>query len=107
MGKVRVASFSVSIDGYGAGPRQDVQNPLGVRGMELHNWFFPTNALKQMTGKNGAPPASTTIWLRGHLKTSVRGFLAATCLARYAVRGRTIHRKGGGASSLRITHRFL
>lgn len=53
MGKVRVASFSVSIDGYGAGPRQGVQNPLGVRGLELHNWFFPTNAFKQMTGKNG------------------------------------------------------
>ena len=51
MGKVRVASFSVSIDGYGAGPRQGVQNPLGVRGLELHNWFFPTNAFKQMTGK--------------------------------------------------------
>ena len=53
MGKVRVASFSVSIDGYGGGPRQGVQNPLGVRGLELHNWFFPTNAFKQMTGKNG------------------------------------------------------
>jgi dihydrofolate reductase len=53
MGKVRVASFSVSIDGYGAGPRQGLQNPLGVRGLELHNWFFPTNAFKQMTGKNG------------------------------------------------------
>jgi dihydrofolate reductase len=53
MGKVRVASFSVSIDGYGGGPRQGVQNPLGVRGLELHNWFFPTSAFKQMTGKNG------------------------------------------------------
>lgn len=42
MGKVRVAAFSISIDGYGAGPRQDLQNPLGVRGMELHQWFFPT-----------------------------------------------------------------
>jgi dihydrofolate reductase len=30
-----------------------LQNPLGVRGLELHNWFFPTNAFKQMTGKNG------------------------------------------------------
>ena len=53
MSKVRVASFSVSLDGFGAGPRQDLQNPLGVRGLELHSWFFPTDVFKKMTGKNG------------------------------------------------------
>jgi dihydrofolate reductase len=46
MGKVRVAAFSISIDGYGAGPRQDLQNPLGVRGMELHQWVFPTETFR-------------------------------------------------------------
>jgi dihydrofolate reductase len=50
MSKVRVAAFSISIDGFGAGPRQDLQNPLGVRGTELHNWFFPTEVFKQMQG---------------------------------------------------------
>jgi hypothetical protein len=39
MSKVRVAAFSISIDGFGAGPRQDLGNPMGVRGMELHSWF--------------------------------------------------------------------
>lgn len=53
MGKVRVAAFSVSIDGFGAGPRQDLQNPLGVRGTELHGWFFPTETFTKMHGQGG------------------------------------------------------
>jgi dihydrofolate reductase len=53
MSKVKVAAFSISIDGFGAGPRQDVNNPLGVRGLELHNWFFVTEAFKKMHGQNG------------------------------------------------------
>ena len=48
MSKVRVAAFSVSMDGFGAGPRQDLKNPLGVRGTELHSWFFPTDVFKKM-----------------------------------------------------------
>jgi dihydrofolate reductase len=51
MGKVRVAAFSISVDGFGAGPRQDLQNPLGVRGMELHGWFFHTDVFKKMLGQ--------------------------------------------------------
>ena len=53
MSKVRVAAFSISIDGFGAGPRQDLQSPLGVRGTELHGWFFPTEVFKQMQGASG------------------------------------------------------
>ncbi len=53
MGKVRGAAFSVSIDGYGAGPDQSLENPLGVRGMELHGWFFPTKAFQDMHGSGG------------------------------------------------------
>ena len=51
MSKVRVQSFGISIDGYGAGPRQDLQNPLGVNGPELMEWFFPTRVFRQMHGK--------------------------------------------------------
>lgn len=54
MSKVRVAAFSVSIDGFGAGPRQDLQNPLGVRGTELHNWFFHTETFKKMHDQSGS-----------------------------------------------------
>ena len=53
MSKVRVAAFSISIDGFGAGPRQDLQNPLGVRGTELHKWFFPTGIFRKMQGQSG------------------------------------------------------
>src|SRR5580692_2763246 len=51
MSKVIVGAFSVSVDGFGAGPRQDLQNPLGVRGTELHNWFFHTEIFKKMHGE--------------------------------------------------------
>jgi dihydrofolate reductase len=53
MSKVKVAVFSVSIDGFGAGPRQDLQNPLGMRGPELHSWFFPTAVFRKMQGQSG------------------------------------------------------
>ena len=53
MSKVRVASFSVSIDGFGAGPRQDLQNPLGVRGPEIFSWFFQTEVWNKMHGPGG------------------------------------------------------
>ena len=53
MSKVRVAAFSVSIDGFGAGPRQDLQNPLGVRGLELHTWFLQTEVFKKIHGQSG------------------------------------------------------
>src|SRR5579871_1379288 len=53
MAKTRVAAFSVSIDGFGAGPHQDLQNPLGVRGTEVHNWLFHTEVFKKITGQGG------------------------------------------------------
>ena len=53
MSKLRVQSFAVSIDGYGAGPDQDLHNPLGVRGPELMEWFFATCAWRKMHGLDG------------------------------------------------------
>jgi dihydrofolate reductase len=53
MSKVRVAAFSISLDGFGAGPRQDLDNPLGVRGFELHPWFPGTEAFRKMHGQTG------------------------------------------------------
>lgn len=53
MQKLRVASFALSIDGFGAGPNQSLENPLGVGGEELHKWFFPTETFqKNVLGKN-------------------------------------------------------
>src|SRR4051794_21965183 len=53
MGRVRVAGFAVSLDGFGAGPEQTLQDPLGKRGTELHGWFFGTKTFKAMVGKGG------------------------------------------------------
>src|SRR5262245_11839114 len=50
MSKLRVQSFAISIDGYGAGPNQDLLNPLGVRGPELMEWFFYTRSWRRMHG---------------------------------------------------------
>ena len=48
--KLRVQSFAISIDGYGAGPNQDLQHPLGVGGPELMEWFSPTRVWRKMHG---------------------------------------------------------
>lgn len=53
MSKVRVAGFAVSTDGFGAGPDQSLEDPLGKGGRELHNWFYPTRAFRSMIGKEG------------------------------------------------------
>jgi dihydrofolate reductase len=50
MSKLRVQSFAISLDGYGAGPNQGLQNPLGVRGSELMEWFFHARAWRRMHG---------------------------------------------------------
>ena len=47
MPKLLVTSFSVSLDGYGAGPNQDVDNPLGEDGLRLHEWMFPTRTFRR------------------------------------------------------------
>lgn len=53
MTKVIVSGFSLSIDGYGAGPDQSLEDPLGKRGKELHGWQFGTRRFHEMIGKEG------------------------------------------------------
>ncbi len=53
MTKLRVQCFALSLDGYGAGPEQSLQNPLGLRGPELMEWFFQTEVWKRMHGLPG------------------------------------------------------
>jgi len=52
MSKVRVQSFSVSLDGFGAGPSQSLEHPLGVNGPDLMEWFFPTRVFRRMQGES-------------------------------------------------------
>ncbi|EYD77862.1 Dihydrofolate reductase [Rubellimicrobium mesophilum DSM 19309] len=53
MGRVRAAAFSVSLDGFGAGPEQSLQDPLGKGGRDLHRWFVGTKAFRSMFGQEG------------------------------------------------------
>ncbi len=50
MSKLRVQSFGVSLDGFGAGPNQSLEHPLGVRGPEIMEWFFPTRLFQSTFG---------------------------------------------------------
>jgi dihydrofolate reductase len=53
MTKLRVHNFAVSLDGYGAGPHQGRENPLGVGGEQLHDWMFETRTGREMIGESG------------------------------------------------------
>jgi len=64
MPKVRVSSFAVSLDGYAAGPQQSLDNPLGLRGPELFEWFFSTRTWKQMHGLEGGSTGPDDEWAR-------------------------------------------
>jgi dihydrofolate reductase len=53
MGKVHVSAYSITLDGFSAGPDQSLENPLGVNGPEMMEWMFPTKMFAEMQGKDG------------------------------------------------------
>lgn len=53
MSKVKVSAFSISLDGFGAGPDQSLKNPLGLNGMDLHGWAFKTRTFRTIHGQDG------------------------------------------------------
>ncbi len=53
MPKLRVHNFALSLDGYGAGPEQSLDEPLGVGGRGLHEWAFATRTFRRMFGMDG------------------------------------------------------
>jgi len=66
MSKLRVHCFGISLDGFGAGPNQDLENPLGVGGENLHQWFFPTRVFRKMLGhKDGTTGVDNDFAERG------------------------------------------
>lgn len=60
MSRLRVNCFSVSLDGYGAGPEQSLDHPLGKGGVALHEWFFPTRTFKRMHAPQQSAEADGT-----------------------------------------------
>ena len=72
MGRVKVAGVEVSINGFGAGPEQSLQDPLGKRGTELHNCFFGTKTFQAMLGEGGGSDSVDNTFAR----RSMNGFRA-------------------------------
>ncbi len=64
MPKVRVSCFAVSLDGFAAGPNQSLENPLGMRGPELFEWFFASRTWRQMHGQEGGSTGVDDDWAR-------------------------------------------
>jgi dihydrofolate reductase len=60
--KLRVLCFSISLDGYGAGPSQDLANPLGIGGPDLFDWFFQTRTWRRMHGQDGGETGVDDDW---------------------------------------------
>ncbi|MBI2746251.1 MAG: dihydrofolate reductase [Burkholderiales bacterium] len=66
MTRVRVEGFTISLDGYGAGPDQDLNHPLGIGGTDLHQWLFPTRTLQRaLFGKDGTTGVDDDFVARG------------------------------------------
>jgi len=66
MSRLRVESFSISLDGFGAGPEQSLENPLGVGGPGLHKWAFTTDTFQKMLfGASGAKNVDDKFASRG------------------------------------------
>jgi dihydrofolate reductase len=65
MPKLRVHCFAISLDGYGAGPDQSRDNPLGVGGEALHEWFIPTRTFQKMYGRDGSTGTDDDFAARG------------------------------------------
>ena len=70
MSRVRVGGFSVSLDGFGAGPEQSLENPLGRRGPELHQWMYGTRFFHEMTGRDGGSEGAD----QDYADRAMRGF---------------------------------
>ena len=54
MSRVRVSAFAISLDGYGAGPDQSLEDPLGKGGTDLHQWLYPTRTFQRMHNEGAA-----------------------------------------------------
>lgn len=107
MSKLFVKSFAISLDGYSAGPDQSLENPLGVRGPELMEWFFPTEFWNKMQDQSGGETGVDNDIAKQGFDGIGAWILGRNMFGRFAARGLMKTGKAGGAMSRRITYRFL
>jgi dihydrofolate reductase len=68
MARLRVHNFSMSLDGFGAGPDQSLENPLGAGGESLHSWVFPTRTWHAMVGEEGGTDGVDEAFMRAGIE---------------------------------------
>ena len=98
MSKLRVMCFGISFDGYGAGPDQSLENPLGVRGPELGSWLYPTRMWKTMYGQGPDETGVDNGFAEKGFVTD--GIHSALDQAKAAAGARDV-RLGGGVATIR------
>ena len=103
MPKLRVHNVAISLDGYGAGPNQSVENPLGEGGEGLHEWMFETRTWQRRQGDDGGDERLDDGFMAAGTPASAPRSWGATCSARSVAAGVTRTGRGGGATSRRTT----
>jgi dihydrofolate reductase len=100
MPRLRVHKFSVSLDGYAAGPAQSLSAPIGEGGSALHDWVFLTRSGLRMLGEEGGTEGVDDGFIVAGEDGIGATIMGATCSGPGAVRGRRANRgEGGGATT--------
>ena len=94
--RLRVEGFTISVDGYGAGPNQSLENPIGVGGHTLHEWLVHTRTFGQMHGGGGGSTGIDEDFAARGMANVGAWILAATCLLRAVAHGPTTRGGDGG-----------
>ena len=107
MSKLRVHSFTISLDGYGAGANQSLDNPLGVGGEALHDWAFTTRTFRQMHDSEGGKTGiDDDFAARGSINIGA-WIMGRTCSAPSGDPGSMTSRGDGGETLRRSMRRCL
>ncbi len=94
--RLLVRNLSISLDGYAAGPHQDLDHPLGIGGMQLHEWIFATRSGRQMLGDDGGNEGLDDEHFSNRGSGVGATIVAGTCSARYVDPGATASGPAGG-----------
>jgi hypothetical protein len=106
MSRVRVAGFGLSLDGFGAGIEQSLDDPLGKRGTEIFQWCFHTKSFCTMRGLEGGSTDVDDAFARRSMENFGAFILVATCLVQSVVHGRTTRGRDGGVPIRHTTRRL-
>ncbi len=107
MSKVVVQAIGMSLDGFSAGTDQSLDEPLGVLGRDLMDWFFPTKTFIEQHGGEGGETGIDDGFAAQSMSVKERGYLGEICSARFAGLGPMTTGKAGGAKIRRIMCRPL